>query len=404
MAYSISLVDALSADAGINVQGSGDDRGIQIDGQLSTGAFDNPREFIAGQGDSTTQTMMCLHTDDDISFTDVTEIFASDSGSAIGLMGGTTVGKKIYVGADFIFSGVKVKIDTDGIGMSAATIMSEFSHAQGLWTKVNVMVTDADNINADASQVATRYAQTGFASEQWYFNFDPNDLYPNWEKTTINGVEKFWARLEITAPITTDPVIEQIKLHTSRFEANADGSTQYFGRSRYKRTILSGVNNLLNVQSQSPANESIQYTPDVVVAYSDNEFANGAVDARAFVLDIPEGVDTSIPVKISLSWYPKGTGTGNVELESTRITVSDGFTYDGSASEEGLATATTTVDVSSDGVRRTTTMYLDIENADTTVAYLCVLRRDATSGNLDDTLPHNIILTHIVVDAWFWKP
>lgn len=36
--------------------------------------------------------------------------------------------------------------------------------------------------------------------------------------------------------------------------------------------------------------------------------------------------------------------------------------------------------------------------------FVCIIRRDATVGNVQDTLQADIILTHIKVNAFFWRP
>ncbi|GAG31086.1 unnamed protein product, partial [marine sediment metagenome] len=83
----------------MNPRTSGDDEGINITGQLDVGSPQNPKESCFGEGDSTSNTMMCLQTDDDVAFLDVTDIFSSDSGSNQGMFNGTAAGKTLYVGS-----------------------------------------------------------------------------------------------------------------------------------------------------------------------------------------------------------------------------------------------------------------------------------------------------------------
>ncbi len=396
----VNSVNSTDGAVTIKLSSLTDDRGVTIkNGQLSVGEWNNPQESVFGQGDSTTDTMIAYHTSDDLIFTDITDILSSDTGSSIGLFGGTTSGSTIYVGSDFIFSGVKAKINTDGIVEPDAVIAQFWDGGQ--WVGVNYMSTNSD---FPYTQYGWELAQNGNISEQWRFNYDPYEINANWQKSNVNGVTKYWAKFRILTSITTDPIIEQIKLHTSRLEVNADGFTEYFGRARYKKTILSGVNSLINNSAQSPSNESVEYASGVTAGYLDNEFVSNANDSKLFVLNIDEGLDTSIPIEFKTSWYVKGTETGDVEFRLGKILVEDGFVYNGTAAVEGVVSKIVNVSVSSNLVRQTATIYIDINDAKPNTAYLMVFNRDSTSGNPNDTLNNNIILTHIVVNGYFWKP
>jgi hypothetical protein len=379
---------------------SGDDAGLRLDGQFSVGKWNAPHEVTVGQGDSTTDGMLIYQTDDHVTFTNVTPILSSDTGSTTNLFGGTTSGNTLYLGSEFIYSGVKVKISADGI-VEPNNVVAEYYTSAG-WIPVNYMSSDA---NPPYDQHGYELAQNGHLNEQWRLNFDPYDRNAEFTKSFINGVEKYWGRFRITDTITTDPLLEQMKIHTSRWECNADGSTEYFGRARYKRTIISGIKSLENNSAQSPANESVQYTSGVSAGYTDNELVNGFVDSRLFVLNIPEGVDTSIPVEVKVSWYVKGTSTGDVEFKLSKIPVADGYVYDGSSVLEGTFAETTTISASSNLIRNTTTLYLDVHEAiPGQVTYMCVLQRDATGTNPNDTVADNVVMTHIIGSAYFWAP
>jgi len=334
-------------------------------------------------------------------FTDITTAAASDSASTFAMFNGTAVGKMVYLGSDFKFSGAKVKIVTEGV-VEPANVVAEYWNGTA-WFPVNYMATCAD---FPFSQKGWEIAGTGTSggSEQWRFNYDPYGNDADFQTKDVNGSVKYWARFRITSPITTDPLLEQVKLHTNSFEINANGFTEYFGTSRYKKTVLSGINNLVNNSAQSLANESAAYAPGISAGYKDNEFQDNTVDSTLFVLDVNEGIDTSIPVEVNVSWYVKGAGTGDVELSLGKIPVGDGFVYDGANTVTWADPVVTNVPVASNLVRQTTTMYIDINEAQADTAYLMVIRRDASAGNTNDTVAASVVATHIKVNAYFWKP
>lgn len=375
----------------------GDDAGWNLLTEFTVGKWNDPHEAVFGQGDSTTETMRCLHTTDDVVFTDVTTILSSDSGSTTGLFGGDTQGNTIYVGGDFLFSGVKVKVDTIGV-IEPENVCAEFWDGTA-WQKVEFMATQADFPFAQYGWDLAGVAE----SQQWRFNFDPYNEFGDWVQNEINGETKYWSRFRIedVAGITSDPLIEQVKLHTSRFEINANGFTEYFGSARYPKTILSGIENLINNAVASPANESVQYAPGVTAQYTDNEFANGATDSRLLVVDIPEGMDTSVPIEVTVSGYIKGPSTGDLYFQLGKIAVGDGFVYDGSGTMTRVDNIVTRA-VSADEERFTFKTLMRVNESGANVAYLFEIRR--LGGDVLDTMSASFIATHIKVNGYFWKP
>lgn len=384
----------------IEVTESGDDAGVVFTEQVSVGTWDNPKEMVVGSGDSTTQTMVALQTDDDVTYTDVTTIWQSDQGSSTGMFNGVTAGKTVYLGADFKFNGIKVKINTEGQVEPDRVVMEYWTGSA--WFPVPYMATSSDE---PLSAFGWKLAQNGVSSEQWYFNFDPTDIAPDWQQHAVDGITKYWGRFRIISDITADPIIEQVKLHTPRFEANACGCTQYFGESRYKKTVLSGVDILINNALQSPASQAVAYTPTISADYGDNQFNNNARDSKLFVLNVDEGLDTSIPIEVVISFYVEGTGTGDIEFTLGKIPVGDGFIYDGTSSVTTEYSVISQVITPSNLERRSIKMYMPINDGGPDIpAYLMEIARDATGTNPNDTVPHNVVVTHVIVNGWFWKP
>ena len=382
----------------IDIDGEGDDRGVHLrGGQFSVGEWNDPRESVFGEGDSTTDTMIVLQTDDDVTYTDVTAIFASDIGSTQGMFNGTTPGKTIYVGGDFEFTGVKVKIDTDGVVEPENVVLEYWDGAT--WQGVNYMATAA---NFPFSQYGWDLAQHNSGSEQWRFDFDPFDELPEWQQSDINGVTKYWGRFRIVAAITTDPIIEQIKLHTNRFQIKENGFTEYMGTSRYKKNMLSGVTRLINNGAESPRNESIEYAPGVTASLQDNRLESNNDQSTLFVLNIPEGLDTSIKVIVDISFKVVSATTGNIDLELNKILVEDGFIYDGNGTMILCDAVLKNIPVAIADQRATARFFVELNDALPDSAYLMQIKRNGSSGA--DTLGSNIGISHLEVDGYFWKP
>jgi hypothetical protein len=393
------------------VVGEGDDKGLICTEQWSVGSPDSPKESVFGGGDSYS-VPIAFHFDYAnlignvlTGAMDVSAILQSDSASTTGLFGGTVAGSALLVGSLYPYGGTKTKIDTLG-SIDPDNIQAEYLRDNTpSWINTPYMVTDAD---FPYSQKGNRIATCSSCSEQWRFGFDPDNLPTQWDKVTlnINGVnyEYYWSLVRVTAPIITDATIEQIKLHTNRFEINADGSTEYFGRSRYPKTLIAGLQNITPNTAANPANENVSYGPGITAGYVENEFANGANDGFILVQNIEEGLDTSIPLELSVSYYVKGTSIGDINLHLDLIDVSDGFTYNGLATPLSIENAIDTISVNSDEVRRTTKIKFPINKLDTNSGVLIHLHRDASAGNPLDTLPANIIITNVRLTGYFWRP
>ena len=123
-----------------------------------------------------------------------------------------------------------------------------------------------------------------------------------------------------------------------------------------------------------------------------------------FPLNIDEGLDTSIPVEVKISYYVEGTNTGDIEFNLRTLYITDGFVYDGSAASVDEFTLIDTVSSDSNLVRRTGTMYVDASYAHPNTGILVLISRDGTAANASDTLAANVVLTHVVVNGFFWKP
>jgi len=382
---------------GVMIDTTGDDKGLKItDGQLAVGSWQTPKESVFGAGDSTTETMVCFHELGATpgTFVDVTAILASDDASTTGLLGGLAVGDSLYVGGDFLFTGLKAKIATDGL-VEADNIIVEYWNGTG-WNPTTTMCTGA---NDPFFQYADELAQNGLGSEQWRFDFDPYGLLPDWALGTVNGEVKYWARLRVVTAITLDAIIEQIKLHTDRAEINATGFLEFYGKSRFRVIIASGMKNYTKNALSDPPNDSVNYTPTIRAAYQDNEFASNNLDSFLYQYEVQRGVDTSIPIKVNISYYGKGSSDGDIlhGLEVVRVGLD--FVFDGNASSVFEAEATSLL--GADTLKRQVKVaYVDISKYKAGDTVMFCISRDGSDAL--DTYSGNMVVENVVIVGYKW--
>ena len=260
------------------------------------------------------------------------------------------------------------------------------------WEAFTAMATNADApYGSRADNIGT---VTG--SEQVRFGNCDDQV-----KTTVNGVEKYYIRFRITSAITSGPVIEQVKLHTNRFEVNADGFTEYFGDGVYSQDLVMHWHLTEQLVGFSPINENITFASGLTLAYSDNEFVSSATDGRGGYVVIPEGMDTSKDLEFEVLWTPLSNNSGDVVYQIDTYQTSVGDTLD-SGNTAVSAQDTVTVASNSDNLLTKTVISLDVQNL--VPGDILAIGFKRLGGDAGDTYPDNVAIVNIRCVGKFWKP
>jgi hypothetical protein len=291
------------------------DEGIDCSGEFHVGLPGAGRESVFGEGDSHVIGMKVFSTSDDVSYTDNTAAAASGSGSTYETFNGTTtVGSTDYMGSDSPLCGIKLTnavLVTPGTG----TVAREYWNGSA-WVPFTAMVTKAD---APYTQLADNLG-TFVGSEQVRFG-NCNDQV----KTTVNGELKYWVRFRITSAITAVGEVEQVKLHTNRFEVNADGFTEYFGDGVYEKDLAMHWHLTEELSGFSPQNSSVIFADLITLVYTSNKLNSGQTSGRGGYIKIPEGLDTSRGIKFDILFRPLTVATGDVlfNLDTVQVNIGD---------------------------------------------------------------------------------
>ena len=133
-----------------------------------------------------------------------------------------------------------------------------------------------------------------------------------------------------------------------------------------------------------------------------DSFRNNFEDDGLLSIIFPYGLDTSIPVLVDVSYYVDGADTGDVEIKGEAVIVADGFIYDGSAP---IVTYSSISSVLSPSLKERKSVRLKVfgnEIIGGEGGILLRLFRDATGGNINDTVGADIVLTNIEVIGYSW--
>lgn len=366
------------------------DEGINIEGELHVGTPDNPKESCFGGGDSTTEGMMVLTTTDNAEFVDLTDV-ASNTSEDFGLFNGSVaVGTSTYIGSDLPLKGIKVTCNNTSYPITGYVVREYWNGTA--WTLFETCVTDA---NPPYTQRGRLIASVNGA-EQVRFG-DMSDQ----AEISIDGNTKYWFRFRITETLSTDGIYTQIKMHTSRYEINSDGVTEYFGDAIYEKDLNMHWHLTEDVEGLSPSNENIDFAQDMSLVYNDNEFTSSGTDGRGGYIIMPEGIDTSKKVKIELLWHPMDNNAGNILCRCNTAQIVVGETLDGSITSEQNETLLPVI-AGSDNVLQKTTLSVDVEQL--LPGELLVFTIKRIGNDSSDTYGGSLAMVNIRAIGYFWRP
>lgn len=276
------------------------DEGLNILGELHVGRSMNPSESVFGGGDS--HTFEYVYTFNGVStYTDKTTEAKSFTGSTL-QFDGITTNNAIYIANRYpiTFEGIKIAIETP-VNIGSGVIIAEYWN--GSWVEMNACT-------VLSSTPFLKYSKNYFNQAGGYhIKYNPyirNDWVVN-DPVGI-GENYYWMRFRITSTITSSPVIQQIKIHTSRTEINGDGTSEFHMDARvYKKLKVDALRPIEgNMQSAS-----IYVDENVGVGLSNNRFT-AVADILGVSFELPEDCDTSAP--LVLNWKGKFSATGSAQF------------------------------------------------------------------------------------------
>lgn len=292
------------------------DQGTRVVGQLAVGSVRHPAEAVFGGGDSYTNQMRALREAAGGGFTDVTAELRTLGGAPIPIFDGTAINNFFYVGMEggtlptTQFGGYKAEFGS-GISINLGTGALTWQYWNGsAWTDMNILWTQADAPHLPLAQDA--FTLVGAVTD-YHVRF--NGVVRNtWQTTTVNGITGFWVRVFISTPITTVPTLDRVKLHTDRTEINADGFQEYFGLAQPFLRAPFDVNWFTGA-ANSPGNQDLFLDDSIAVGRVENEFVAGVLDRSGFVLELPEEIDTSRPLRLRVRYMVNDATAGTVRLQ-----------------------------------------------------------------------------------------
>lgn len=224
-----------------------------------------------------------------------------------------------------------------------------------------------------------------------------------WARKTILGRNLYWFRVRITSAVGTLPVFEQTKLLPSHLHVGADGTSTLFGNARQERDLLWHQALQDDLSGASPSDVAINFASGIVLTPVDNSFNNGVVDGVGETLAVPLGLDTSLPLTLEIVWIPSVNTAGAVEIESRHAVIPAVGSLLNASIASTLLSQITAVPVGNQDVTFRTQIRFLIPNAVPGDLLALSYFRDATGGNIDDTLNGNVEIAFTRLYGTFWR-
>jgi len=170
------------------------------------------------------------------------------------------------------------------------------------WTKFNTM-------NSLSSGTYARRGNELFSSTPGSYQVRYNPFIDDdWAKVEPDAGmgSLYWVRFRITSNLTTAPIFEQWKLHSSRTELNGDGYQEGMANARAYVGFPVNWSNFKDATA-GIGNQDLFLSANSLVGMGNNNFNDDGDNVGTF-LTIPPWVDTSAPMKFFVIVVPETSG------------------------------------------------------------------------------------------------
>lgn len=393
---------------------SEDDESFQVYAELHVGSAEQGKETVLGQGDSYTRGMVVIQArnatagSDGTNFVDLSAAARSPGGSTFGFATGA-VNDAIYVASTLgnlagplRHFGHRV---SQTVAMIGGAVALEYWNGSA-WVAIPAFSTEAQAPYTPGSNDIFRSAtptqiRAGILTAGM-LGVAGTALTPTpWATKVLAGYPGlyYWLRYRITSGPGTLPVFEQFKLHTSRFEVNENGFVEWYGEARRRDQLLVHQRLTDDLQGASPGNNAITFANGLVITPIDNNFQNGQTDGFGFIIQIPFGVDPSLPMMLRLAYVPSNNNALNIRFETEYRIISEGDILSAAASPIVISET-----VAAPGTNNMFTFYevvLDISGATPGSSYIAVgLQR--LGSDAADTFTGNVRVVSLQAFGFIW--
>ena len=300
---------------------TGDER-LVLWGHFGVGHQEEGHEATFGEGSSYVRGMVVLTTDstagptsDGGNLTDVTDAASSPVGSTFQFQGTAAnhtilFGSKLANATDvFKHWGVNLDVTTGAVIVTPRSFTFEIWNGSA-WAAAGSMAIH----ETFAHRYGNNHLLRSGSKEMILYGVENSTA---WAKKTINGLNLYWSRVRINTAITSGPVFQRARLQPNNFKTLVDGTNTYFGRSRFRTTLVAGGNQF--GESGQIADFDLTIGSGGIPSGWPHRIKNSQItksgDAILAQFPLPKGIDTSFPLMVEFTYtVVAGTGQNNADL------------------------------------------------------------------------------------------
>lgn len=317
--------------------------GLNVRGKLIVGDVENPTESIFGSGAKYIKYIHGFHgtatssIDDGIISTDISDEIKSFDGSTVNIFPSTAVNATLYVGSEIesfpaLWFNTVTGITPVGGYPAGLTSPNVFGTPNitveywngSTWANPVIFASEAD---PDYYPKSIRLFEVGNHNYRLY--------YPGTHtKRVLNSVDAFWIRFRITSALTTNGVIEQIKVHANSKVITQTGFTELFGKAELRRELPYDLSFTWRYNG-AVAVSYVYLTDEYGVGFYGNTLLPGATATRhGGTLTLPPYTDTSRPLEIAIRYAVDNPGLGGDIIVTVAVSALSDYIDGGATSGE----------------------------------------------------------------------
>ena len=371
--------------------------------RFAVGSISNPSEAFFGEGDHKHRYLECLtNTNGEVGdWDDITDKIVVNDGVVLDVFSSNSEDACMYVGWNKTWGGLRYQCTTPIVGGTIVWeywgIISTGPTVYG-WKSFHTMVTSRQSPYTVQSGAFTNIAQE-------HIRFD-TAITDDWAAKELFNITSYWVRVRIDTVLTTVPKLDLITIHADSMSIRRDGTTHYFGATRYttfEQMTLAPSRKAL----KSSDFETLNVASGLIMYDNQKVLSNGEVNEIMFQPYLVSG-NTDISCSVGLHFViatPAVTGNAEFKVDFTFI-APDTSVYNGANT---LLSMTTIVDIATEsGGTPFKSIYVEMDTYLTGAmpadgVLYGRLYRDARSSNLNDTVADYIVVVSPKIEYKVWK-
>ena len=241
----------------------------------------------------------------------------------------TTVNTALYFGdlhVDHNFYALSLIMgDTQLAGGSI--VWEYYDGGTSSWLEFNIMA----NLNSFSNSFQNTPFEQADENEIISIRFDQNlktgvlesnSSATGWASTSVDGDTGMWIRCRIATTITTSMNFSSVRLKGNYISHRSNGTTSKHGEARGLKIqeIYTGAS------QSSTGNDSFNVSSNINYGGRENSWQDGNNDSNYFDFIIPDNLDTSCGIQVTMDWYAGAIGgtdeTAKMHLFASTVALS----------------------------------------------------------------------------------